>query len=75
MSKLKNKSFEAYYYDMLKEIAAYSNPDKLRKRCRTEYGLGYTEGLEMAYVNAVETARLAIKGKLRPSTQSKEKTK
>lgn len=68
---LKDKSFEAFYFDILKEISQYSNTEVLRKRCRTMYGLEYCDALEMAYENAIETAKIAVKGKKRPRETTK----
>lgn len=54
------------YYDTLKKIARdYQTPTQLRRN-EGQYGLSFTEELEMSYENIQQEAQLAIRGKRRP---------
>jgi hypothetical protein len=57
---------EQKLFDALRRIAAYDSPSKLRKSAESEYGLSYTEALEMAYENIIQEAKSATKGMRRP---------
>jgi len=57
---------EQQYYDALKMITNYLQPEKLRRCSKKEYGLEYEEALEYAYENVLLTAREAIRGYRRP---------
>lgn len=62
-------SNEQRYYDALKRIAkGYQTPDQLRRGSEREWGLGYTEALEMTFENLQQEAALAIRNKRRPKT-------
>ena len=60
---------ETRYFDALKRIASYTPPDVMRRdneRGRG-YGLDASEEIEMAYENVITEAKMAIKGRRRPS--------
>jgi len=59
-------SKEQQYYDALKMITKYLQPEKLRRCSEKEYGLEYEDALEYAYENVLLTAREAIRGQRRP---------
>lgn len=62
-----NMSNEQKYFDALKEIAKdYMNLREIERDARNT-GLSYVEYLEMSYENIQQTARMAIRGKRRPS--------
>ncbi len=61
---------EARYFAVLKRIAAYDSPEKLRRHSQTWCGLDYLEALEMAYDNIRNEARMATKGKRRPKLKA-----
>lgn len=54
------------FYDALKRITQYDNPERLRRRAEKDYGLDGFEAIEMAYENVLAEAKRAIKGKRRP---------
>ena len=56
----------AEYYAVLKRIAAYQRPERLRKFAERQYGLSYEEALEMAYDNVISEAATAVRGKRTP---------
>lgn len=61
------QSKEQRYFDALKGIArGYQTPAQLRRNSEGDYGLSFTEALEMAYENIQYTAARAIHGKRRP---------
>jgi len=45
----------------LKEISRYSTLKQLQKSSEDDYGLSYTEALEMAYENVIGTAKYWVK--------------
>lgn len=57
---------ELRFFEALKAIASYSSPQKLMKNSWNEYGCDPADAVEMAYENAIEEAKLAIKGVRRP---------
>ena len=61
------QSNEQRYFDALKRITKYQSSDRLRRNSEKEYGLPFTEALEYSYENVIEDARLAVKGRRRPS--------
>lgn len=61
------KNNELAYFIALQRITMYDAPEKLRKRSERDYGLCGDEAIEMAYENVLNEARMAIKGKRRPS--------
>lgn len=61
------QSTEQRYFDALKRITLYMEPRKLRSQSEKLYGLGGDEAIEMAYENILNDARLAVKGKRRPT--------
>ena len=55
-------------FDALKKITReHMTPDQLRRAAERDYGLSYTEALEMAYENIQAEAKAAIKGMRRPA--------
>jgi hypothetical protein len=54
------------YFDALKRITCYQSVAHLRRSSEKEWGLPFHEALEMAYENAIDDARRAIRGKRRP---------
>lgn len=46
----------------LKAIRNYQTPSQLRKNSEKDWGLEYTEALEMSYENIQEEAKYALKG-------------
>jgi len=46
----------------LKAIKNYQTPSQLRKNSGKDWGLEYTEALEMSYENIQEEAKYALKG-------------
>jgi hypothetical protein len=54
--------YEARFAIALRRIKAYMSPEQLRRRSEREYGLEYTEALEMAYENVLAEAFLALHG-------------
>lgn len=49
--------------ETLKEIAfGYQSPDAMRRTSEKEFGLQYSDALEMAYENIQTIARDAVKG-------------
>ena len=54
------------YYDALKRIAAYSDPEWIRKHGEKQWGLPTDECLTMAYENVLSEARGVVRGKRRP---------
>ena len=64
---MNNKTAEVTYYDVLKRIASYLPPNKLRREAEKQYGLDYEEALEMAYENVLIEAKSALRGKHRPT--------
>lgn len=59
---------EQRYYDALKRIASYESAQSMRKNAWKDWGLeDDVEALEYAYENMQQEARLAIKGRKRPS--------
>ena len=63
---MKHFANNADYYDALKRITMYDDPERLKKRAGKDYGLGGDEAVEYAYENVLNEARMAIKGKRRP---------
>ena len=59
-------SNEMRYWQALKTIAMYMEPERLRKQSQKLYGLPYDEAIEFAYENILNEARAALKGKRRP---------
>lgn len=54
-------------YDTLRAIARdYQTPDQLRRNAESDYGLHYSEAIEMAYENIQAIAANAIRGMRRP---------
>lgn len=52
----------------LKQIATgYQTPDQIRRGSEKDFGLEYSEDLEMSYENIQETAKQSVKGVRRPS--------
>lgn len=49
-------------YSALKTITKYQSAEKLRKDSKKEWGLDFTEAIEMSYENIQQTAKDAIKG-------------
>lgn len=54
------------YFDALKRITAYMEPEQLRKRSLKMYGIEPEEAIEFAYENVLAEAKAAIRGKRRP---------
>lgn len=64
---MSEQSNEQRYFDTLRRIArGYQTTDQLRRSAERDYGLSYTEALEMAYENLQHEAAVAIKRKRRP---------
>ena len=61
-----SQSNEQRYYDALKRITQYDNPDKLRKNSEKDYGLEFEEAIEYSYENIQQEAKNAIFKKRRP---------
>jgi hypothetical protein len=59
-------SAERDYYDVLKHIARYASPEKLKRDSQKSYGLEPSEAVEMAYENVRMAAKETIRGKRRP---------
>jgi hypothetical protein len=59
-------SAERDYYDVLKHIATYTPPEKLKRDAHKSYGLEPSEAVEMAYENVLMAAKETIRGKRRP---------
>lgn len=59
-------SNERRYFDALKRIASYLDPDKLRRSAQKLYGCTEEEALEMSYENVLQEARAAAHGRRRP---------
>jgi hypothetical protein len=57
---------ELEYFVALKRIAAYMDPEQLRRRQTTRMGLEYLAALEMAYLNMRDEARTVIRGRRLP---------
>jgi hypothetical protein len=57
---------EAHYFDALKRISGYVDPERLRKSEAARIGLEYAEALEYAYENMRDEARRAIYRQRRP---------
>jgi hypothetical protein len=57
---------EQHYFDVLKQITQYQSVEHLRKHSERDWGLPFVEALEMAYENAIQDAKNAIRGKRRP---------
>jgi hypothetical protein len=49
-----------HYFDALRRIAAYSDPEWIREHGEEEWGLPPSECLEMAYENVLSEARRAV---------------
>ncbi len=50
-------------YNALKTIGyQYQTPDRLRKESKNDFGLDYTEALEMSYENIQQLAKASTKG-------------
>ena len=49
-------------YSALKTITQYQSPEKLRKDSKKEWGVDFTDAIEMSYENIQQTAKDAIKG-------------
>ena len=64
---------ELKYFDVLKRIASYDSPERLRRDSEKSYGLDYTEALEMAYDNVLQEAKNAIRGARRPVVRTAPK--
>jgi hypothetical protein len=60
------QSNEQRYYDALKLITQYGQPDRLRRQSEREYGLSYEQALEFAYENVISEARFALGKRRRP---------
>ena len=60
-------SNEQRYFDALKRIAAYMSPERLQRDAENLYGISGAEAIEMAYENVLNDARMATKGKRRPT--------
>lgn len=48
--------------EALIRITKYQTPDRLKKDSKKDWGLDYSESLEMAYENMQDEARFAVKG-------------
>ena len=59
-------------FDGLKTISNYQTVTQLQKNAGKDYGLDYTEALEMAYENVLYTAKLTVKGLRRPANPPKD---
>ena len=57
---------EQVFYDALRRIASYDSAAKLHRESQKQWGVSYTEALEMAYDNVIAEAKYAVKGKKRP---------
>jgi hypothetical protein len=53
-------------YDALRRIADFQTSERLRKVSLSQYGLEFSESIEMAYDNVIGEAKSAIKGMRRP---------
>jgi len=53
-------------YEALKRISKYQSPEQLHRSAGRDFGLEYGEALEMAYENAVQEAKTAVKGMRKP---------
>lgn len=53
-------------WDVMKRIASYQDPEKLKKDSLKQLGLPGEEAIEMAYENVLSEARSAVKGVRRP---------
>lgn len=56
-------------HSALSEISQYQSPERLRRDSEKDYGLDYTEALEMAYENVIETAKLGKKNVRLPKAE------
>jgi len=54
------------YYDALKRIASYEDPEWILKHGENQWGLPGRECLIMSYENVLDEARRAVKGRKRP---------
>lgn len=54
--------YESRFYVALKRIADYMSPERLRRVSEKQYGLDYTEALEMSYENMQGEALSALEG-------------
>lgn len=63
-------SNEQRYFDALKRIAAYTQPERMKRdeMAGRGYGLDPDEAVEMAYENVLEEAKRAVRGKRRPKS-------
>lgn len=68
MSRIPKQSNEQRYFDVLKRIASYAPPDRLKRdeERGIGYGLGSDEVVDMAYENVIEEAKRATRGRRRP---------
>ena len=64
---MNQKNNEQHYFDALKRITLYDSVEWLRRNHEKQYGLPFEEALEYTYENAINEARLAIKGRRRPT--------
>lgn len=58
MTEKQRKQFNLMLF-ALKQISSYQAPEKLQRNSKADYGLSYTEALEMSYENVINTARVA----------------
>lgn len=63
MNQQKN---EQLYFDALKRISLYQSVERLRRSSQKDWGLEFSEALEMAYENVIEEAKQSVRGKRRP---------
>ena len=61
-------SNEQRYFDALKRITKYEQPERLKKNAERDYGLEGDEVIEMAYENVIQEATNALGTRRRPKT-------
>ena len=57
-------------FDALKRITQYQTLAQLRRSADRDYGVDYVDALERAYENIIQEAKIAVRGKKRPSPPS-----
>jgi hypothetical protein len=62
ITEVQRKQFNAMREALIKISKKYQSSRQLQKNCEKEYGLEYTETLEMAYENIQNEAKNAVKG-------------
>jgi hypothetical protein len=62
MTTKQKQQFNSMLFTLKKISKSYQTPNQLRRGSESQYGLDYTEALEMAYENIQSEARYAAKG-------------